>query len=223
MRTPHLIGLLLACAGAVMGQEEAADEKSALPPGPWPGEVGDFARWVVESKFTNPLDKDAGIDPAKLEVDTRMAAIDVTKTRNVIRERVEDELGRRGESWLIGERQVTADIRGGKLRRMTSALEGYRDYGARPFPELSWVRPERYTGVRTVLGKKCAVFEHDGATAAIDLETRRPVAMTTAEAAVTYKFLEAPQAVLSPPAAFAAELAAWERESRRIIVRPPRP
>lgn len=209
-------------ASSLFAQENAA-KLPPLPPGAWPAPPGPFSHWLVESKFMVPFDPSSEADSESEESGPRVVRREVVKTKDVVHEQIEDETGRRGETWAVNGRQVVLLPGGKDLQRFVSGHENFRTFGSKAFPGLDWVRRDDYTGVKTVAGRPCAMFESKGRVAAIDLETHLPQAVTSPEEVQIYKFFDPPSSVLRPSGAFAANLAEWQREIERLTIRPPKP
>jgi len=185
--------ILLASVGIARAQEQFPGGEPVRRRAP------EFSRWVIT---VNPQRSEGG----------NAAAFDrkviVTKTREILHERISNHSGQQRERWVLGRFQYSQF--GPKkeflpFTRRSISPEGdpdrYVDYSATDFPGFEWVSPEYFTGIKKANGRECLVYSKGDMTAFVALDNRLPVGLVKDGKQRIYEFQPAPQSVLTPPPA----------------------
>jgi hypothetical protein len=220
-----------------------------LPPGPLPANP-DYAKWEVD--ISDPARKSQpGADGRPKQPQNYGATI--TKTGNIRYEVIVEADGDQLVKWCDGRLQWFKRPLWPKAVLWTApnvANPYYVSYERSTFPELSWVSPKNYSGVKEVMGRKCLVFNERiqafssdelgelrlatkrngkpfdpddykvSATACIDFETRLPIQFDKGTEIHVYRFFPTPTSMLQLPPEIEEQKRAEEQLQKDYARRP---
>lgn len=212
--------LLLGMASVALGQANRGGEVPPYPGGPAIQlRAPDFSRWTVTvnpkkiptaaGESSEGEGKEGGAAQKAGFAERTL----ITKSKAIMHEQVVGSKGALREKWCLGEYQYP--LTGAKDARVVpytkSSFTGainparYTDYTVTDFPGFEWITPERYNGLKKVMGRDCIVYSLDGTVAYVSLEHRLPVGLLKADKTLIYEFQSAPQIMLTPPPAVVAD------------------
>jgi hypothetical protein len=222
-----------------------ADDRPPLPAKQMPAELPASAAWEITLKYPGEdsaaaEDAPDATDPTAAKSEPRQVKVVVTRTGDVIREETFWSVGKKTEKWILRHNlQVLEDRATGQLFRLpaTTLVDDFTDYSRGSFPELAWIGPDYYQGVRKVNERPCFIFtaaagevvysldeevnagmptemrgtiaNTESLAAAVDTETLLPVFFNDGYVTKTYRILPAPTSALKVPPEFAAEFEDW--------------
>ena len=215
--------------------------RPTLPPGPLLNRAPEFAQWSVISRTVPDL---AAASPSATPAPKSSRppvdqTLTVTKTRTIRSEQTTGIGGAQIQKWCVPDMQVVVRGSGNPVVALPGASgdSAYTDYSRTDFGGFEWISKRNFEGIQKVMNQDCLVFRDKmklegenarsgpppSAVAAINADSRLPVALQLGEETRTYQFGPAPTEMLTLPPKIDALINQWRKTLHQASLPPAKP
>jgi hypothetical protein len=200
-----LMGIAMVLGATAFSPLFGQQGKEAL----WPGgmalqQAPEWAKWEISLVYIKQTLPSQYAASAAAVNDTRekLGAITVTKTANLRHQDLVWNNGQKMSLWSKGSTfymmnqgdppiSIPSDV---AVSMHPAVVSGDED-----FADMDWVSEKYFTGIQTLGGAKCLIFQRNLETVLVDLATRLPMKWTNGKETRNYKFLVSPEEKLEWP------------------------